>query len=65
MFLFVFGYFLVAIQGVPKKIAPYNLFLITRQRFRLILYYYVHLYQHIYIYMPSYVSVWLIMRKLL
>ena len=53
-------------MGAPKKVSPYNLLLIVHQRFNLILYYFAWV-MNVYIntYLLSYISVWLIMRKLL
>ena len=55
-----------SIQGAPVKSIPYNLLPITRQRFKLILQYFaVVLNAYIDIYLPSYFSIWLPVRKIL
>ena len=54
------------IKGVPIKSIPYNLLLITDQLFKLILQYFAGVLNvYINIYLPSYMSLRLIMRKIL
>jgi len=54
------------IQVVPIKSIPYNLLLITHQLFKLILQYFAGVLNvYINIYLPSYMSLRLIMRKIL